>query len=314
MNVLLYVTVTIMLLSLLTYARLDSYRTFSGLKAGFVKYMEELERDPTNAAALHWYHSINPGSKESSPNQKTKAEGTARISFYLIVNKEQREKNPGAYQQTRELAKHLIAHLYGEEKFYKEIAEKRPNFINEMLDEVQAAADKLSDRSSLNNANAGALARLALSTPELQKAFYDMLKGIPKPFTTEAKGETHEIMSQEDSLVDTEDSTDASTESAQAHADPGYISLLDYITLQSTSKTRVYLAFPSILMAIYEDQNLVEKIIETRKALYKQVKDSPNQDEATQAFEDAFKHTGHAPNYADILNFTVTKTNPAKYE
>src|SRR5665213_4596964 len=57
MYVLIFVTMMLMLLSILTYARLDSYRNLSGLQAEFKRYMEVLEREHINQEANRWYES-----------------------------------------------------------------------------------------------------------------------------------------------------------------------------------------------------------------------------------------------------------------
>ena len=55
MNILLFVTSLLMILSLLTYARIDNFRYFLGMQSEFERYMRTIERVYINQSAENWY-------------------------------------------------------------------------------------------------------------------------------------------------------------------------------------------------------------------------------------------------------------------
>ncbi len=48
MNVLLFTVVLVLMMSIMTYTRFETYRNFEGMRALFQHYMEEKERDGAN--------------------------------------------------------------------------------------------------------------------------------------------------------------------------------------------------------------------------------------------------------------------------
>lgn len=324
MNILLFVITMLMSLAMLTYARLESYRSFSGLKAQFRSYMELIERKPSNDFAEQWYDRTIVNSKISQ-EKRDRVVGSSRLSFYLFLNKEEREKEPEMYQQTRELAKQLMQVLYSNRKFYQETVLERSAFLDEILNEIEKLSEMIPKTKKITKA--AGLSNLNIEDETLHKAFYDMLHGQPpleieKPvmlISHEPVVDTKVDFSFGGPLTndkqDQDEELDAALESEEAHAQAGYESLLDFITVRNSKKIRVFLASRELLLAIYADPLIVENILEARKQLFLQVKnDSGKKAAASKAFQDNFASCGQAASYGAILDFSVTRTDPTKYE
>lgn len=316
MSVLTYVMTMLMLLTALTYARMESYRTTAGLEVGFINFMETQGRKPISLVADEWYGSISfaqedPGkSKDKNPREVIK--GNSRLSFHLFINSLDRGTNGAAYSQTRELAKNLITLLYQEEDFFKQIHEERPNFINELLDEIEQAASNLPNDMKITKATR--LSKLEFKDKQLQYVFYLMLHGLPKlepkpqdPSGDSAGAEEQELDKQTDPVI--------IEESQEDHAAGGYVSLLDYITVRSYIKIRVYLASEKLLMAIYGNEDVVSDIMGKRSELYGEVRSGDKEKQiATLEFQGQFQTMGTAPAFSAILDFSVSNVNPKNYE
>lgn len=330
MNVLIYVMTMLMLLSALTYAKIDIFRSTASLQVGFINYMETLERKPINDMAYTWYRNLivnvepnvlksdAPKPSQKKPvKEKSLVKANSRLSFYLLLNEKKRTENAVAYRETIELTKHLIALLYSQETFYKDVAAERPNFVTEMLEEISNAASKLGKNQKITKATR--LSKLEFNDKKLQYVFYLMLHGLPKPapkpVDPSAANTSSELQPGEKPELDTQDDPVAAQESQEEHAEVGYVSLLDYITVRPYIKTRVYLASRALLKAIYEDDKIVDEVIEMRNELYRRVREKPIEKVGASAeFMQAFQLKGQAQSYPAILDFSVSNVDPRNYE
>lgn len=324
MNILMFVITMLMALAMLTYARLESFRTFSGMKAQFATYMETLERKPINDISEQWYDRTIVNSRISQ-ERREKIEGSSRLSFYLFLNKEEREKEVEMYKQTRELAKQLMMTLYSHKPPLQKMLLEHSSLFDDVLNEIEKLADNLPKKKKITKAPG--LANLEIENKTLWEALYYMLNG-QSPLEPEASLQLVSSKPVVDTTVhftfggplinekeDQDEELDAALESEEAHAQGSYESLLDFITVRNSKKIRVYLASRELLQAIYGDPFIVENIIEARKLLYQQVKSDPAQKgAASKSFQDNFSTTGQAASYNLILDFTVSRTNPAGYE
>lgn len=320
MNILLYVITVLMLLSTMTYARWENFRSFMGLQRGFVHYMGAIEQTSINKSSANWYGNIvvKPKDGKKIPKKGSERNGAVgRLSFHLLLQEKERGKYDSEYQQIRSLAKRLMKVLYGETRFFKEIAAKRPNFIDDILDEIQKASANLEKKDFVKE-TAGLL-NLEFSDPELHHAFYLMMRG--NPINIEQPPEPSLTFIEPVEEIDIDDEEDHAGESAEAHASLGYVSLMDSITIKpSKNMIRVFLAPRPLLMAIFGDGSTVDNIIEKRTELYKELKrnskdnTTPISKQLGESFKNEFSQSGYAPEYHSILDFAVTKTDPRKYE
>lgn len=265
----------------MTYARIESFRDLSGLMAQFEWYIQTHERRYSNNVMDQKYNDQNPDRKKTGidPDAKQEAEEKAcsKLSLYLFFNKKQRELKQKIFDEQYHLAKILIDKLYGNAAFFKQAEENHPDLSALLLDGMIAASENQPVKSVSD------IASLDLGNAELNEVLYRILKG------------TVEIEKQDKEKT--------------------YPSLFKYITLKNKTKIRVYLASKNLLLAIYGDPGLVNAILDERKNLFKEIKDEEKSPaEATKEFQSQFAGKQQSDIAEDILDFTVTKTNPKSYE
>lgn len=292
MNILLFVMTFLMLLSLMSYARWETFRNFSGFKAEFEHYMRETERGFYNAQAVKWYDQTHATKQAGHDNASTNA--ISRLTLYPILYKQKDSF------QFAEIAKRLMRLLYGSHHFFKEIQEKEPNFLDEIFARLIQVIQNLPKEQQITQASD--LANLDLGDPTLNEVFCKMLKGS-LTVASQAQGQS--------SLEEDTSADEKEAEVDEYVSDKGYYSLLDYISMKNKPKLRIFLAPRELLLAIYGDPATVDAVIQERKTLYKLVNDgTKTAQEATTMFKSAFENRS---TYT-ILDFTVSKTNPKQYE
>lgn len=311
MNVLLFVTCFLLILSTLTYAKIDSFRYFMSTQAQFEFYMHQLENAYTNKAAEKWYettiankHSAGPAPRGSPPTSSS-----PRLSFKILIDTEMQAKNPIAYAHALTWAKTLMQNLYGKYAFYQEAVKKRPSFADELLARLNQAVEELPPQ--LRPKSASELANLVLGD-EFDEIFYLMLKGNPTPTSRKEKQAAKNELSYIAEGGPAEDEQDIAQAALERVNSDGYDSLLNYITLQNTTKVRVFLAPREVLRAIFGQAEIAQSIIQTRYECYQSVMRGELPESATKQFQINFEGymQGHD---AELLDFRVSKTNPLKY-
>ncbi len=351
MNILLFVTSLLMILSLLTYARIDNYRYFMGMQSEFERYMRSMERLYINNSAENWYSTTKAKIKDAAAPPEVPAEPipnaegipqppqkvgniditkplesndskkkpdepgspTSRLSLRILFNPKMRAANEDAYRQTREWTKQLMKNLYGKQKFFIEMMEKNSDFLNELLSYLETTINDISEDNRPKHAQD--LANLDLEG-DLWNAFYLMLKGCPKE---ELLADVHNekkakiIESGEGEEIIDEDENDDAEEATEYTSSQGYDSLLNYISMRNTIKVRIYLASRGLLTAIFGSPEVAERIIAMRLALYRSVLQDLSPADATKQFQVAF-HGSESQEPNSMLDYKVTKTNPSNYD
>lgn len=285
MNILLFVIAMLMLMTLMTYSKLESYRNFAILQSQFEFYMRNLERMDYTQSAKKCYKANVASKKEQDENEKEKNSATSKLSLHLFVNKEDREKYPQVYSQYLMLAKNLINILYGEAEFFKKAKEKDDGIVDTLLKEIGDQTAELPKKEQISSICD--LSRINFEDSNLQTLFYSMLSGgveIPKE------------------------------EQGTVNVQRKYPPLGKYITLENKSVLRVYLASKELLLAIFEDPEVVEDIIQKRNELYLEV-DSKRMsaEEASSLFKNQFENRRINGLISDVLDFGVSKTDPKSY-
>lgn len=313
MNVLIFVMTMLMLLAAMTYARLDAYRGSRTFQIVYEDYMQNVERGMINSRAEKVYKSIDLESKETG-NKSPKSQAISRIGIKLFVDEVGRSK-AGVWDQTKILFKNLIEVLYKDQPFYQDLEASRPDFVDEIINELVRTIDGLPNE--LKPKSAAGLANIKLEDAQLDKALYLMLRGAPfkiiAPEQQSNQGNPGNPPVVEEVEPDTTASADQKEEEAelQEHVSPkGYYSLLDFVTLSSTPKIRVYLAPPPVLQAIFIDPATVNAILEERYSLYKQAKDGTDVKELGTRFKNQFERLKDSRINDDSLDFSVSKTRP----
>lgn len=303
MNILLFVMTMLMVFAMLTYAKMENFRSFSHMQIQFQQYMQKIERKHISDQALVTYNKTSMSQGKGSKGPRTAA--SPRLSWYLLTNTAEREKQTEAYDQMINFSKKLIHLLYGNQSFFKEALEKRPNLLDEIF---------MAITSDHKMVKANEFANLDLGDPVLNDAFYKMLKGNP---VIERKSVQTEIIPEQLTLTEDEELTsaaEAELEANESKADEGYTSLLDYITIDKTQKIRLFLAPPAFLLAIFGDEGFVNDIREERYRLYRQVVNGSIKAEDANGQFQAFVASRIGNFNPELFDYSVTKVNPRDYE
>jgi hypothetical protein len=310
MNVLIFVVTMVMLLSLMTYSRLDSYRNSQTYQVIFKHFMEKDERGYINVRGRKTYEDIKVKEGEENGDGKKKSkkvDASPSISIALLLDPKREEKTK-EWEQTKILLASLMKTLYSNQPFYIELEKEHPGFVNDLIRDLTQTIDALPKETKPKIPQD--LGNLRLSDPKLDAALYKMLKGALKlnVVTDEQKNEKATEVIVETSVDDNE----ISNKTDEYQSPEGYYSLLDYLTDKPSKQVRVYLAPLNVLLSIFSKDS-VNDIIAVREQLYKQAMAGSDTDQLSESFKNQFLKLKDAAIDDDTLNFTVNKTNPKKY-
>lgn len=276
MNILPLVFALIFMLSILTIEKLDNYKNRTLIHQQYEKTLELEERAEFNDREDRLYKNNKRISFQQTP-------------FRLFLKKDDREKNEAKYRQFRFVAIHLIKELYGKAAFYKAMEQKRPDFVEELLNAIQDEADKMHEKSIRQVEDA---ARIKLNDPELQAVFYKMLKGTINKKTCK------------------EPSSDVQLDSERA-----YFPLLSFFNFNGMDiKIKIRLAPKELLRAIYGTKELADRVFAFGEELSKQLRSKKPEltpDEAQAKFRNEFEGK-QSPEIIDILDYSINKSSQAK--
>lgn len=312
MNVLIFVMTMLMLMALMTYARLNAYRSSQVFQTLFEHYMQRDERGYINVAAEKVY-AATKGSTKGGKSSGQRVSASPRVSLGPLIKKTEKESAPQVYHHFAALLKSLMTTLYAKQPFFTEMQAQRPSFLDEIITALVRSVDELpSDKRPKKAAD---LANIRLGDEQLDDVFYKMLRGAP--YNEVYNAESTSITPSPEQAQGDEDQSDASViekEGEEYKSPKGYFSLLDFITLQPVNKVRVFLAPTEVLKAIFIHDDIVNDIIRKRKELYHQalVTDSEGVKSLSASFKNEFDNREDPAVGSDILDFTVTKTNPSR--
>lgn len=334
MNILPFVMIMLMLLALLTYARLETYRDSTAFQAIFKYYMQKLEREDINSREISWYELKHATGKktDATTGKQTKATSSSRLSLYSLLFPDDKDAVQKQLAQTTDLAKKLMIVLYANQPFFIEMEQERPGFMDEILSRIaQAAAALPDDQKFTKSSKTHDLANLDLGDLQLNEVFYKMLKGTPQPDEEEHRPnedvEESQVKQLDDEVIEAPEGEAAPKPLISSS---GFPSLLDYVTIRNSTGVRVYLASRALLTAIYGDPSVADAIISFRNELYQQVNsEAMTAQEAQSELQKRFGNTqapgttgtsgtggtsGTTGTAASFFDFTVSKTNPKPYE
>lgn len=303
-----------MMLALLTYGRLDMYRSFVVTQGEFERYMVENERRPINNGAQLWYDWTTVTTKNGGSKKKpAPKDSTPLLNVYWIFHPEKSKDDPQREGIYKDLLKKVIYIVFGEQSEYKHAQDKNPNLVEDLVNAIATAGSKLTSEKKPIKTVTG-LENLELDNPSLQDVYYWMIKGFRKA-QAEKNKETSKAKTQEKSEGgegEVEESKEGPLEEYVNQED--IISLLDFLTINANkSKIRVFLAPRVILMAIYGDPRTVDEIMQNRLELYHQAMNEKDNKPLTEQFKQKF--SARAINVPEtLLDFTVSTTNPSNYE
>lgn len=271
MNIILLIFAFISTISLITYAQLANLRELAAVRKEYACYMETEERAAFIKAQNKLYEEYHrEGTKNEDP-KPSPVSASRKLNLYSFLYAQ--EDSIRSYTIDT-LLKNLLDILYQEQTFYIELKEKRPHFIEELIQKLKNGLKKDEKFDLEKPAN---LCNIELYDEELQYFLALILSG-----TQTQCGETEGIHSLEP-LIETKKTVLA-------------------IRIQLTSK--------EMLLAIYRNLQIVDEILAKREELQRIVKkDLSQKTTASQQFKDLYENLipqGFDPSF---FNFEITSTN-----
>lgn len=315
MNILTMVMILLMVLSLMTYAKLETFKSTQIIDQFFNHYMEIEERGFITEHAVDKYKTTKMSPKQSG-RTKTKAPGLPRLSLALLLDKKASEEKPDQWKQMSALFKNLTDSLYKDHPFYKEALTDNPTAIDEILTQLSKQIGKIDKDKKQIPKHAADLANIKLNDEKLDLLLYKMLLGAPYKDILKNGPNTNE--GKDRGEADNDEEEEVLNEQAEEFNSPvGYYSLLDFVTLAKSEKVRIFLAPREMLTAIFHDPGVVDEIIAQRQELYKlalDAKDAKAIEGLSASFQGQFDHRRDTTIDSSRLDYTVNKTNPKDYE
>jgi len=237
MNILMYVMTMLMLFTMLTYARLETFRSFFHTQKEFEHHMTSTERKTLNDKAFALYNAMRGKRESTDPGKARPPKGIKKLGWSILFDKNKQKEQSLKYQQVLDVSVRLIYSIFRHNHTFIDLVKEDADIVERLLKAIGDAAEERESSQKIRRDRD--LESLNLSDPKLNHLFYLLLKGV---YADNEKNQ------QQDKVV----------------------RLDDYVTL-SNDPLRPYLASQKILLAIYQEQNIVDKICERRTAIYKQL-------------------------------------------
>lgn len=271
MNILPLILALVLMLSVLTVEKMEKFKNQSIVQKEYQSFLKMSERQVFNKRQKSLY-----GINDKHLRQ---------LSFRFLFDKKARDRDPSVAKQYRMLILDLMRNVYGEAPFFKKLELNRSNFLEELLDAIEnSTKDEENTIKRIQD-----IARINLKDPELQDAFYHMLKG------TVTREELKEIKK------------NPGTRSKEK----AYESLFTYINnngANATPRIVIQRAPPEILKTIFEKDEIVEAIIAKRNEL------AANKESGSEAlFQSEFKEKRRQGLDDKLLDFSISKGDKSSY-
>lgn len=318
MNILLFVTTLIMVMGVLTYAKIQTFISFAAIQTEFSHYITKVERSAINEQAIWVYENTAASASKVKQPPTNPSSGLSRISLLIFVDEKTHQTKQNELPEKTLLLKRLLDILYHDQKFYTEAIKKNQYIVDTFLERLYLVSLSLPKEKKITKASD--LANLDLGDPELNLFLYKILNGtISKEDSpgTPTPSQTPIATLVEDRGEDDDQEKEDPTEE-EYKTPTGYRSLLDFLTMKEGSKIRIYLAPKELLIALFGDPGAVDAIIKTRNHLYKAITtggaSAMKPEDASKEFESLYQSRALPEYEKKNLDFKVTKTNPRNYE
>lgn len=294
MNLLIFVMSLIMLMASITYSSLGRFVKAEVQAHEWQERIRAQAREKYNRSLYDRAPSKPDGKeKEKVPEDKgpRKENGRGTLSGQFLLNPTFRNAHQGDLIKFGELFKSIARRLYHEQPFFKNLERERPQFLDEIMREIVDISER--DKPI---ANFDALMLKKWSDPNLKRAFSLMLAETPA-----YQRPVHEPIEKEEPEEE-RDESDASVN--------GLVSLNYYFHFNYKDKIRLWLAPRPVLMAIFNNTELVDSLIVARKRLYKSLMAQHyKEEEIAKSLRESY---GNKSPYESFIDYTVTKTRPKK--
>lgn len=276
MNVLPLILALVLMLSVLTVERLEKLKNQAIVQKEYQVFLQMSERQVFNKRQKKLFEKSDKDIKQ--------------LSFRFFIDSKARDRDANITKQYRMLNIELMKVLYGEAAFFKDLEQKRNNFLEELLTAIEKASEAAPEKMIKRVKD---IARLDLDDPELQKAFYHMLKG------TVTREKMQEIIK--------DDKQDIHPDIKEK----SYVSLFNFINYEGASanpRIEIQKAPREILKAIFISDEIVEAIMTKRQELA-----SNNDSGASAAFQMEFCDKRRPGLDDKLLDFKITSGEKKDY-
>lgn len=271
MNILPLILALVLMLSVLTIEKMEKFKNQTVVQKQYQIFLKEGERQVFNQRQKSLY----------GLSQKT----LRQLSFRFVLEKKERDNNLNVAKQYRLLLIDLMRIVYGEAVFFKNLEKSRPNFLEELFKAIEDAAEKAPVDTIKRIQD---IARLDLEDPELQQAFYHMLKGTV-----------------------TRKQLKAMKDSSPRMKEKAYVSLFNFINYdgkKATPRIIIQRAPREILKTLFMKDEIVEAILKRRNELAAS-KDAG----AKVTFENEFKDKCRTDIEDQLLDFSISSSDKTEY-
>lgn len=286
MNVLPFVFALLMVMGIMTYAKLGTFIVSNRLQSQYLCYMKAVSAAEFNLIQLGLYKK-DQTKRGSNNNPDNQVNAISKINIYPLLHLTQDAKDPKYANTQRILLKRLIYNSYGKQPFFKEMEKSNQDILEYLLDKISAAAQLPENKNKIERLEN--LSNIDLENEKLQMLFATLLHGSQNSAAALKKCDPN--------AKDTE-------------AIISYPPLKDFVSLEKTSKPiRVYLVPPEILWAIFDNVSVVKEIIDQRAILRREFKKELKANFTTR-FTQMFQSKLPPDLDPAYFNFEVTSTKP----
>ncbi len=310
MNVLIFVVTMVLLLAALSYESISNYLNMSLTRKQWQEFMQKDERGEQYVDALQLYDVTTV--KEGNQDPRKRIQSTALINFGWIVDQQKQQQQPQVTQNLIEITKNLITQMYQNDIFFQELQVENPGFLDRIFEVLKNPID--ASGQPLKIKSSAELSYIYWQDHKLHKAFNTMLMESYNPPAMVKPQQQSLVQQDQQRSGEVVIEEDPEAPNPDDHRDPpGYKSLRGFITFDPARyKIRVYRAPREVLLAIYNNPEVVEEIVQSSRRLYLDVLRGKTLEEATEEFKNQFSGSA-PPAYSELLDFTVNKTSPDSY-
>ena len=169
MNILVFTVTLLMLLAMMTYARIEMYTSFRVIQSQFEVYMAHSVENEANKQVKKLYVNTAMSVSNNGDKPPQQSEGQSKIGIRCFLTQ---GSNANDVKEKTILLRNLIDVLFKGVPFYNEMLEKRPSFVFEIIYQLKEAAIHVPQLSYPSE-----LATLELRDDELHRVFVKMLQG-----------------------------------------------------------------------------------------------------------------------------------------
>lgn len=297
MNILTLVCTLLITLTIMTYTYWEKYKNFSATVAEYESYMEAPEEELLSSRR-------RPATSKDNISLR-------QMSISTILRKKERT-DAVKFDRQRKHLKELMTILYAHAFFYKELEQRRSNFLDQLISALIDGSSTMEDTAITRSED---LAKIPISDPELRKAFTLMLRGTVVKDKIKQESQPVTEVPDDKAEAEMEEGADeyATQEKEKPLDDDQYYSLIPFVNYDN-GQLHVSLASEELLEVYFPKETARELFLESRalRAKFRGQGASTERKAADEAFKTKYMNLMKDRNEASDLNFTLFKPRESK--